>query len=105
MIRTVFHPIKNLWLRWHRGAGCCDTYSLYSYLSPIISRSLRAFKEDQSGYPSVLTAEEWDKILDEMIFAFEYVVSDEEDISDKKMQNRVSIGLRLFTKYYRHLWW
>ena len=53
----------------------------------------------------MLTAEEWDKILDEMIFAFEYVVSDEEDPRDKKMQDRVNRGFRLFARYYRHLWW
>jgi hypothetical protein len=51
----------------------------------------------------------WDWVLDEMIWAHEQII-DEEDkyISDKEAseayQARISNGLRLFGKYYQNLW-
>ena len=51
--------------------------------------------------------ERWNYILDEMIFAHNYVISDwldENGDYNKELQNRADNGLRLFGKYYSALW-
>lgn len=53
-----------------------DTWSLDSTLSLIILPGLQQLKATQHGYPSGLTQEEWDNILDEMIFAFNEIAND-----------------------------
>ena len=44
----------------------------------------------------------WDYVLDEMIFAFEIIATDNDYHSTEN--ERVQNGLRLFGKYYLHLW-
>ena len=49
----------------------------------------------------------WAWIMDEMIFAFEYILDDDSRYVhkfDPVVENRVANGLRLFGKYYRGLW-
>ena len=53
-----------------------DTWSLDSTLSLIILPGIKQLKATQHGYPSGLTQEEWDNILDEMIFAFSEIAND-----------------------------
>lgn len=49
--------------------------------------------------------ERWNYIMEEMVFAFESILSDksESDLSEED-QERVKNGLKLFGKYYRCLW-
>ena len=48
----------------------------------------------------------WAWILDEMIFAFEVILDEDNRYYkfDRKIEDRVENGLRLFGKYYRGLW-
>ena len=49
----------------------------------------------------------WNWVLDEMIFAFEFIADDNKRYSDKfdeEANARVANGLRLFGKYYQGLW-
>jgi len=50
----------------------------------------------------------WDYVLDEMIFAFEFIHPDnEDDIKiryDAGTNKRAENGFRLFGKYFRGLW-
>jgi hypothetical protein len=50
--------------------------------------------------------EVWDWMMDEMIWAMEQVIDDDdiEHIDDTEHHNRVGNGLKLFGKYYRSLW-
>ena len=47
-----------------------DTWSLDHTLALIIHPALLEFKKDLSGHPATLTEEEWNDILDKMIFSF-----------------------------------
>jgi hypothetical protein len=96
------HFIKNRYLRWKEGAGCCDTYSLYYFLAPKISKGLKAFKKRAGSYPMGITENEWDSILDEMIFAFDYCSGEEETTEGDERSQK---GLELFGKYFRGLWY
>ena len=99
------HWLKNLYLRYKEGAGCCDSYSLCHYLAPTILRGLKVFRRNAGSYPADLKSlEEWQKLLDDMIFAFAFVIADDFG-AKKKDYARTDRGLKLFGKYYRDLWW
>ena len=88
-----------------------DTWSMDHTLALIILPMLKQLKATKHGYPSDLNEEEWDSILDEMIYAFDCKANQDEpyiridDIEEcKKEQSRISNGFRLFGKYYENLW-
>ena len=106
-----------------------DTWSMDCTLAMIIHPMLVQLKATQHGHPSNLTEQEWDQILDEMIWAFEQKCRDhweddyygdyDEDQKNGPMvgsfkwidheglkthQERMSNGFRLFGKYYESLW-
>ena len=56
-----------------------DTWSLDYTLALIIHPALVQFKENNTGYPNGLTEDEWNTILDKMIFAFSQIISPWED--------------------------
>lgn len=53
-----------------------DTWSLDHTLATIIAPGLKQLKSTQHGYPAGMTQEEWDHILDEMIWAFTELAED-----------------------------
>ena len=91
-----------------------DTWSMDDTLAPIILPMLVQLKETTHGHPADLTEQEWDEILDKMIWAFEQKCRDDwmEDYdynkwdreASKAHQERMSNGFRLFGKYYENLW-
>ena len=95
----IFHPIKNLYLRLTRGAGCCDVYNLDCYLVERILKPLKVFRAEVCSYPSnVESLREWKKILDQIIWSFENYEKD--DVDNERLQE----GLELFGKYFQSLW-
>lgn len=49
----------------------------------------------------------WNWVMDEMIFAFEFILDEDNQYShkfDQAVEDRVANGLKLFGKYYRGLW-
>jgi hypothetical protein len=106
-----------------------DTWSMDCTLAMIIHPMLVQLKATTHGYPSDLTEERWNEILDEMIWAFEQKCRDhwEDDyygdyVEDQKNgsmvgsfkwidhkglkthQERMTNGFKLFGKYYENLW-
>jgi len=106
-----------------------DTWSMDCTLAPIILPMLVQLQQTKHGHPYGLTEQEWDDILDEMIWAFEQKCRDHwqddfygdyiEDPKNGSMagsfewidhdgmkahQTRMSNGFRLFGKYYENLW-
>ena len=109
-----------------------DTWGMDHTLALIIIPMLKQIKETKHGSPFVddkdvpkrlrstsaapkenewdtdeFHHDRWDYVLDEMIWAFEQIVSDEDpwDMTDLKERNkRINNGTMLFGKYYRALW-
>ena len=69
---------------------------------------LRRFKELATGYPADITSfEQWQAIIDEIIWTFEYIQK-ESSWSDrhwKRNSKRMEAGLALFAEYLTGLWW
>ena len=104
-----------------------DTWSMDHTLAHIVLPMLVQLKATQHGHPADLTEQEWDEILDKMIWAFEQKCRDdwegdfygyEDDATErfglkllwddhegsKAHQERMTNGFRLFGKYYENLW-
>ena len=66
------------------------------------------------GYPAVLDSmEEWNNILDKMLFAFDYTLNESEerfspidfDLEEHQtILGRVAEGFKLFGEYFLNLW-
>lgn len=88
--------------RFHRQFVSVELWNLDYTIANFILPRLKAFKVNLHGYPSELTFEEWQAILDKMVLAFDLVNKQEEDTEEQ--QETINEGLTLFAKYYQHLW-
>jgi len=106
-----------------------ELYDLDVTIARFILPRLMLFKEHCERTPNLnMPKEEWDKILDKMIYAFERIAlqteedtpeykayikaiwNNEMDLADLKRSAKASLkpiseGLSLYHKYYRNLWW
>lgn len=117
-LKINWHYFKNLWLRITQGVGCCDISGLDYYLAKKIIKPLKIFKSRLTSHPSEITAEEWNKILNKIIWSFEYLIDGEENgkmyekengkefdmEKSKKWADKQQEGFELFGKYFRSLW-
>lgn len=62
--------IKWFWQRGTRGYSDRDVWGIDDWFLNIIVPMLEQLKEVKHGYPLDLTSEQWDEILDRMIFCF-----------------------------------
>jgi hypothetical protein len=91
------------------GFSDSETWSLDSAIAEFIVPRLKRFKQLQNGFPMGLTEQQWDVIVDKMIFAFEFHLM-KDNWSDNKAgfdaeYEKYEEGLQLFTKWFGHLWW
>lgn len=99
--------------RMQRGFDDSETWSLYSTFTSFILPRLKRFKELEVGYPSSMSKAKWEKILSDMIMAFEYLDDEDLGIDDERSfsecideRNKIiDKGLKLFIKHYCKLWW
>ncbi len=95
------------------GFSDSETWCLDSVICQFILPRLIRFKEVNIGFPGGdVTAQQWDDMLDEMIFAFDWSLNNEEPkyegLTDKEKNanwERYQKGMDLFAKWFRHLWW
>jgi hypothetical protein len=112
MKRTAWMNFKRAmrfwWQRGTRGWDDSETWNLETRLAEHILPRIKRLKELTIAYPDDLQSfEDWQGILDEMIFAFEYHSKDQMDKMDitEEDYRRVENGLMLFAKHYNNLGW
>jgi len=81
-----------------------DLWCLDQTIAKFVLPRLKAFRKVNYGYPSGMTKEEWDKKIDDMIFAMDYCLYMWNKEYNKKDQIRINKGMREFGKYFFHLW-
>lgn len=108
---------RKKWLKQHnKYIPYKELWSLDMAIAHYVHPRLKLFKRLNIGYPTYLSAEEWDEILDKMIFSFEEIKKDcmgcEISFDDPDWKNKVveydskiQEGLELFGKHFRDLWW
>ena len=84
-----------------------ETFNLDATLSMIIYSYLCYFRDNcLVGYPGSMTFEKWKEIIDKMIEAFKLQIEgDNYNEISKNRKKKINYGMRLFIKYYNHLWW
>jgi len=79
-----------------------DIYGLYHTISEFMVPRLKAFKEHTFSMPCDLKSiQQWHKILDKMILAFDIYAKDNRKKEDIP---KVEEGMKLFVEYFGDLW-
>ena len=82
-----------------------ETWNLNGTIAQFIYPRIKVFAKDPVGYPPSLTPKSWEKILKKMVYSFKMLSKDVDSWGDyEKVNDKVNIGLDLFSKYYSNLW-
>lgn len=130
-ITATFDWTRHCWQRAFRGWADCDCWNIASYLVEIMPPMLQKFKADTHGYPGwgqAATPEKWDALLDKMVEGFEagkrvvdddyYLTTNADILTRKPTREEVlswvelakadhkifSVNMKLFVKWFFHLW-
>lgn len=107
--------------RFVRGWADEDTWCIDWWFVETLLPMLKKFKEENNGYPSGLSEEEWDKILDDMIYYLEGMVEDGavkqlygeganltveryKEVRNHMVHNKEKF-FELFVPHFYNLWW
>lgn len=89
--------------RSERGFDRRELWNLHDTISVFIRDRLKWFKEQCPIVPNgVSSHQQWQEILDDMIYSFDTMCHDWEGEIDQKRFKR---GIRLFIRYYYALWY
>lgn len=106
-MRTPLRPVKrfirHLWFRMRHGWWPAETWNLDHELAAWLVPRLRYFKQHTHGYPSDITAEAWDGILDAMIDGFEAHLREWTDGTPED-QVKAARAFELLGVWGEHLW-
>lgn len=112
-MKLFLRRFKFLRQRLARGFSDRELWNLDHTMAKFILPRLKAFKNYRGTYPPDLTPEEWNEKLDEMIWAFDAILHEEETMPVIDGGEKVKImaylkrrdkGLKLFGKYLMDLW-
>lgn len=110
--------VKYSWQRITKGYCDSDLWNIDDWFLGIMPDMLQQFKETRHGSPGCLGEdyinedgircndschEEWDKILDEMIFLFRKM-DEERELSYKYKEEYKDKAFALLAKWFEHLW-
>lgn len=99
-MRDILREVKWAWQRVSRGYDDRLYWGMDEYLDPIIIAGLKNLRNNGNGYPCLLSQKKWNSILDIMITAFQ---TDKYEYTEESKEQR-NRGLKLFARYYNHLW-
>ena len=109
-IRLAYRLLIDFFVRGYRGYTLRDVYSMDSYLSRIILGMLKDFRKYEDCYPSRMTKEDWEIMINEMIEGFEAYcknISYPEDSTPDLYEDRrrkFNRGMALFSAYFDNLY-
>ncbi len=91
-----------------RGFDDSECWNLDHTIVQFALPRIKRLKEITNGYPSDLTEEAWDEVLDKMIWSMEALIKDDTldffDLLDPAYSQRFQEGFTLFGKYFCNLW-
>lgn len=124
----IYWPVRTTYERLTRGWARRDVWSIDGYLDRIIPEMLECLRDQGHGYPSEFSeepygdgtgVERWNEILNTMIRGFrahaeacnmDYLEDGERWEAEihmpreEALQKEFKKGMKLFVKYYSHLW-
>ncbi len=103
-----------LWQKLTRGFSDDATWSLDRTIAKFTVPRLKRLRELECGHPGCYTEEQWDGMVDRMIWSLEAVIKDGEgklyedcktSEDYRKIDCRMQEGLVLFGRNFQGLWW
>lgn len=102
-IKSLINKYKN---RIKYGFFDDETWNLDYIMAKFILPRLKRFRDVTKCYPPELKSlDEWQKILDKMIWSFDSIVNGYDDFLNPEQNKKQQEGLDLFSKYFTALWW
>lgn len=93
--------------RFRGGWDDSHVWDLSAHIAEFVLPRLKRFREINCAFPcSMETIQEWNDIVDDMIYALEYHVKDMVDCKPPSDidENRLQRGFEAFGKYFCGLW-
>lgn len=100
--RRLSRSLRFWWQRRTRGWDDSETWSLDSTIAEFTLPRLRRFREITIAHPSELTPEQWNHVLDELIWLME-ITADGDLVGVDDARRREAC--RLLGEYFHALWW
>lgn len=120
LIREAYWEIRYGFQRMFKGYDSVDTFETFSKFIERYTKILTEYRKTHWGYCGEMTEEEWDAVIDEMIYHLHYMneetVTDEleKDAPDDWSASYKTVNyildkhkdafFELFSKYFYHLW-
>lgn len=119
-IRNAYWECRYGFERMFKGYDSMDTFEIFYKFIKKYKKVLTEFRNNHYGYPANLTEEEWDNILDSMLYHLYYMEEDnvikelEKDVPDnwsvslktinEVMEKHKNGFFKLFSEYFYNLW-
>lgn len=104
-IKVKARQLKLFWQWITRGWSDKDTWSLSGTVAKFALPRLKRFKELNNGHPVNMTEDSWNAAIDDMIYALEICVKEDDSFVEDADWERVEKGLLEFGHHFRDLWW
>lgn len=119
-IRDVYWEVRYGFERMFKGYDSVDTFETFAKFVERYTKILTEYRKHHVGYVGTMTNEEWEAIVDEMIYHLHYMDEEtvteelEKDVPDDWSVNTIDVYtvmdmhkdafFELFSKYFYHLW-
>lgn len=119
-IIDTYWEIRYGFQRMFKGYDSVDTFDTFAKFTERYEKILKEYRVHHYGYTASMTSEEWDSIIDEMIYHLHYM--DEHNVEDELskgmpedwipssittyeiMERHKDEFFKLFSKYFYNLW-
>lgn len=101
--RLLKRDLAEPFQRARRGYSTPDTFGFDTYLAGVIAGGVQELRDREIGHPGTLTADEWNRILDEIVAGFRQYHAADASGHDPDY-DAVDHSLGLLREWWPHLW-
>lgn len=119
-IKEAYWEVRYGFERMFKGYDSVDTFEIFSKFIERYTKILTEYRKTHIGYVGTMTEEEWDDIIDEMLYHLKYMDEEtvteelEKDVPDDWNASAITIYevmdkhkdafFKLFSEYFYNLW-
>ena len=103
-LKDAYWEVRYGFQRMFKGYDAVDTFETFAKFTERYEKILKEYKSCHYGHPGDMTAEEWESIVDEMIYHLHYMDEEnvESELSKGMPENWVSSSLTVYEIMERH---
>ena len=119
-LKDIYRKTSYCFQRMFKGYDAVDTFELFAKFAERYENILKEYKANHYGYPADMTLEEWEAVIDKMIYHLHYMNENNVEKELKKnvpedwhpssltvykiMEQHKNEFFVLFSKYFYNLW-